>query len=381
MGDSTDDLIKLARRVSPTPNDRELDMLLSTGERVSCALLAMALWDLGVPAVSLTGSQAGIRTTTAHNRARIREIVPRRIMRELDEGRVVIIAGFQGISDLLEVTTLGRGGSDTTAVALAAALGAKVCEIYTDVDGVYSADPRICPAASLISHITYEEMLELASVGARVLQSRSVEVAEYYGLVLHVRSSFNARPGTLIGPYDVGVEERNRVRGIAHDLDVAKVTVVGVKDRPGVAAHLFGPIAEAGISVDVIIQNVGHGGETDISFTVPGTELARAEAVVRGIVPEVGARDVSVSADVAKVSVVGLGMLGQPGIAARMFRVLADNNINIEMISTSEIRITCLVARHNVEKAVRALHHSFELDHPAPAPTLREQGGPVREGR
>jgi aspartate kinase len=271
------------------------------------------------------------------------------------------VAGFQGVSEELDITTLGRGGSDTTAVALAVALGAEACEIYTDVDGVYTADPRVVPGASLLSHISYEEILELAAVGARVLHPRAVEIGELYNLAIHVRSSFHRRPGTMIVA-QVPMEDRNRVRGIAHESSVAKITVLGVPDRPGVAATIFEPLGEAAISVDVIVQNVSMDGATDLTFTVAETDLRAAVAMVRQAASAIGARDVVDAGGVAKISIVGTGMLGTPGIAARMFRTLAREGINIEMISTSEIRITCIVGRDRVEEAVRALHHAFQLD-------------------
>ncbi len=369
MGHTTDRLIELARKVSSDPPARELDMLVANGETITAPLVAMCLQGMGVPAVSLTGQQAGIRTGPQHSRARIREIDPTRIRRALDQGMVVVVAGFQGITDELEITTLGRGGSDTTAVALAAALDAGVCEIYTDVDGILTADPRVVEEARLLPYISYEEILELAAVGARVMHPRAVEIGELYGVPIHVRSSFNRRPGTMIVAH-VPMEERNRVRGVAHETNVAKITVLGVPDRPGVAATIFEPLAEAGISVDVIVQNVSTQGHTDLTFSVAETELRQAVSLVEAAAAGVGARRVESSGGVAKVSIVGTGMLGTPGIAARMFRTLADAGVNIEMISTSEIRITCLVARSEAERSVRALHRAFELDRTAePAPT------------
>ncbi len=361
MGHTTDRLIELARRVSSDPPPRELDMLVANGETITAPLVAMALGELGVPALSLSGAQAGVRTSAHHSRARIREIQPTRIRAALDEGMVPVIAGFQGVTEELEITTLGRGGSDTTAVALAVALGATACEIYTDVDGILSTDPRVVPAARLIPHITYEEMLELAAVGARVLHPRAVEIGELYGMPIHVRSSFHRRPGTLIVA-TLPVEERNRVRGVAYERDVAKITVLGVVDRPGVAAAIFEPLADAGISVDVIVQNVSEEGRTDLTFTVAETDLKQASRLVRQVAGEVGCRDVTESGGVAKLSIVGTGMLGMPGIAAQMFRTLSEAGINIEMISTSEIRITCIVARDQVEAGVQALHRAFRLD-------------------
>ena len=365
MGHTTDRLIDLARRVSAEPPPRELDMLVANGETITAPLLAMALDELGVPAVSLTGAQAGVRTSAQHSKARIRDIQPTRIRAAIREGRVPVVAGFQGVSEELEITTLGRGGSDTTAVALAAALGATACEIYTDVDGILSADPRIVPDARLMPHVTYQEMLELAAVGARVMHPRAVEIGELYDMPIHVRSSFHRRPGTLIVS-SVPVEERNRVRGVAYERDVAKITILGVTDRPGVAAAIFEPLGEAGISVDVIVQNVSEQGHTDLTFTVAESELAQASRLVREVTREVGCRDVSEAGGVAKLSIVGTGMLGQPGIAGTMFRTLADAKINIEMISTSEIRITCIVRRDQVEAGVQALHRAFQLDQDEP---------------
>ena len=336
-------------------------MLVANGETITAPLVAMCLQGMGVPAVSLSGLQAGVRTSGHHSRARIQDIQPRRIQEALAAGTVPIVAGFQGVTEDLEITTLGRGGSDTTAVALAAALGAEACEIYTDVDGILTADPRVVPEARLLRHILYEEILELAAVGARVLHPRAVEIGELYGVPIHVRSSFHKRPGTMIVG-ELPVEDRNRVRGVAHESNVAKITVLGVPDRPGIAATIFEPLAAAGISVDVIVQNVGVAGHTDLTFTIAETELRMAEPLVRAAAGAIGARDVTASGGIGKVSIVGTGMLGTPGIAARMFRTLAEAGINIEMISTAEIRITCLVARDRLEDAVRALHRSFELD-------------------
>ena len=361
MGNTTDRLIDLARRVSPAPSARELDMLTANGETITAPLVAMCLQAMGVPAISLTGLQAGVRTSGHHSKARIREIETQRIRAELDAGRVCVVAGFQGVTESMEITTLGRGGSDTTAVALAAALGAPSCEIYTDVDGIYSADPRVVARARKIAHISYEEMLELAAVGAKVLHPRAVELGELYGVEIHVRSSFKKGVGTMIVA-QVPMEDRNRVRGVAHESNVAKITVRGVPDRPGVAAALFEPLGAASISVDVIVQNVGLTGATDITFTVEEGELAQAVALVQEANRQIGAAEVLSSGGLAKLSIVGTGMLGTPGIAARMFRTLAENRINIEMISTSEIRITCLVDRARAADGVRALHTAFELD-------------------
>jgi len=361
MGQTTDRLIALAQSINPEPPARELDMLVANGETITAPLVAMCLQGLGVPAVSLSGLQAGVRTSAHHAKARIRDIKPDRILRTLKEGKVAVVAGFQGVTEDFEVTTLGRGGSDTTAVALAAALKADACEIYTDVDGVFTADPRMVPSARKLSHIGYDEMIELAAVGARVIHPRAVEIGELYGVPIHVRSSFHNRVGTMIVA-KVPMEERQRVRGIAQESNVAKITVLGVEDRPGVAATIFEPLGKAGISVDVIVQNIGRSGRTDLTFSVAESDLKAAEKLVRAAARLVGATSVSSATGVAKLSIVGTGMLGTPGIAGRMFRALADAGINIEMISTSEIRITCLVARSQVEKGVRVLHQTFELE-------------------
>ncbi len=361
MGHTTDRLIALAESVNPEPSGRELDMLVANGETITAPLVAMCLEGMGVPAVSLSGLQAGVRTSAHHSRARIRDINPDRIHKTLEAGKVAVVAGFQGVTEDLEVTTLGRGGSDTTAVALAAALRASSCEIYTDVDGIYTADPRVVKNARKLSHIRYDEMLELAAVGARVMHPRAVEIGELYDVPIHVRSSFNNRVVTMIVA-QMPMEERQRVRGIAQESNVAKITVLGVRDRPGVAATIFEPLGAAGISVDVIVQNVGHSGRTDLTFSVAESDLKAAEKIVRTAAKAVGARSVSSAGGIAKLSVVGTGMLGTPGIAARTFRALAEAGINIEMISTSEIRITCLVSRDQVEKGVRTLHKTFELD-------------------
>ncbi len=367
MGDTTDDLLALAAQITPDPDPRELDVLLATGEHMSGTLVAMALHAMGIPAISLTGPQAGIRTDTRHGRARIANVDPARLVRELDAGRVVIVAGFQGATGegFLEsdVTTLGRGGSDTTAVALAARLGADRCEILTDVDGIYTADPRVVPEARLLPVIGYEEMLELAQQGAQVMQTRAVELGWVNGVVIAVRSTFSDHPGTRIRE-DPLVEQRNKVRGLATDRHVAKVTLVGVPDRPGVAHAVFAPLAEAGINVDMIVQNVGHAGTTDLSFTIPSVDLARAERLLDEIRRELGAAEVTTDRDVAKVSIVGAGIQNAPGYAARMFGTLAEAGINIEMISTSEIRITCIIAEADVEAAAQALHRAFALERP-----------------
>ena len=338
-------------------------MLLSTGEIVSSTLMAMALKAEGVPSISLTGAQAGIRTNSMYSRARIETIEPSRVRRELDTGKVVVVAGFQGLTAEDDVTTLGRGGSDTTAVALAAALEAERAEIFTDVEGVYTADPRIEPKARPLREIGYEEMLELASQGARVIHPRAVEVGQLYDLPIMVASSFGTGPGTLIRK-ETTMEAQNKARGIAHDSDVAKITVLGVPDHPGTAARLFEPLAEAGISVDTIVQNSSLGGLTDLSFTVSRSDLARARAIVEPITKEIAAGGLEHDARLGKVSVIGTGMLSASGYAARMFRTLYEAGVNIDMITTSEIRITCIISEDRVTDAVRALHSAFQLDQP-----------------
>ena len=362
MGDTTDRLIALANEVTSNPRPRELDMLFSTGEAVSSTLLSMALHELGSDAISLSGVQAGIRTDAVFGRARIAGIETARIERELAAGRIVIVAGFQGASDDFDVTTLGRGGSDTTAVALAAALHADRCEIYTDVAGVYSADPRICPRARPLRDIGYEEMLELAATGARVVHARAVEVGALYGVPILVASTFDSEaPGTLIHEEST-MEQGNKVRGIAHEDAIAKITVRGVPDRPGVAAQLFTPLADAGVSVDTIVQNASVESLTDMTFTVDRGDAEPALRVVESILPQLEASEVVADADLGSVSIVGTGMSTSPGFAARMFRTLFEHGINIELISTSEIRITCIVRAAQVGDAVRALHDAFDLD-------------------
>jgi len=367
MGDSTDELLGLAAAITDEPDPRELDVLLATGEHQSATLLSMALHALGVKALSLTGPQAGITTDGRYGQARIADIEPRRVRQELADGKVVIVAGFQGQSAAAvgdaEITTLGRGGSDTTAVALASALHADRCQIFTDVRGIYTADPRMVPNARQLSIIGYEEMLELAHQGAQVMQVRAVELGWVNDVVIEVLSSFEDAPGTLIKE-DPLVEQRNKVRGLAHDRNVAKVTINAVPDRPGVAVAIFDPLAEAGINVDMIVQNVGHGGTTDMSFTVPRAELGRARKVLDQVVRDLGAQDLTTDASVGKVSIVGAGLHNAPGYAARMFGALADAKVNIEMISTSEVRITCIVAEDELETALRALHDAFELERP-----------------
>lgn len=365
MGKTTDELEALAHQINDRPDDREMDMLLSTGEVVSCTLMAMALHALDVNAISLTGAQAGLLTDAVHRRARILAIEPDRVRRELADGRVVIVAGFQGITEEMDITTLGRGASDLTAVALAAALGAR-CERYTDVDGVYTADPHLIPEARKLRDITYEEMLELASKGSKIMQARSVEIAAVYNVPILVASSFTESPGTLIHG-GIDMEQFNRVRGIAHDLDVAKVTIRGVPDRPGIAATVFEPLAEAHLSVDVIVQNASSEGLTDLTFTVGKNDLVKALPLVEKVAREVGAAGVMTDDKIGKVSIVGTGIQSAPGFASRMFRSLFDSGINIEMISTSEIRITCIVHEDRVADAVRALHKTFELEKAEPA--------------
>jgi aspartate kinase len=367
MGDTTDELLALAAAVTDEPDPRELDMLLATGELQSATLLSMALHALQVPAISLTGAQAGISTDGRYGQARIAGVDTARVRAELDAGKVVIVAGFQGSSGpaahLAETTTLGRGGSDTTAVALAAGLAAGRCQIFTDVRGIFTADPRIVPGARQLAVVGYEEMLELAHQGAQVMQVRAVELGWVNGVEIEVLSSFEDAPGTSIKE-DPFVEQRNKVRGLAHDRNVAKVTLVEVPDRPGVAAAVFEPLAEAGVNVDMIVQNVGHHGATDLSFTVPAADLARAKRVLEPLIRELGFREMTTDSSVAKVSIVGAGIHNAPGYAARMFRTLADAGVNIEMISTSEIRITCMIAEDQIEPAVRALHAAFELERP-----------------
>jgi aspartate kinase len=361
MGATTDDLLALAAQMTDRPEERELDLLLSTGEIVSSTLLAMALKHAGRPAVALSGPQAGIGTDKRYGRARILKVDPHRIERELAHGNVVIVAGFQGMTEELDITTLGRGGSDTTAVALAAALKAERCEIYTDVDGIYTADPRIEPKASKLESISYEEMLELASYGATVMHPRAVELGHVYKVPILVASSFKDVPGTLIGGASM-MEQRNKVSGIAEDTDVARITLRGVPDQPGIAARLFEPLSNAGISVDTIVQNASVERLTDVTFTVTKASLERAMEIVRPVAAEIGAPEVLADTHLAKVSIVGAGMQSGPGYAGRMFRTLYEAGINIELITTSEIRITCLIDEELVPKAVRALHKAFALE-------------------
>ncbi len=361
MGHTTDELIGLAAQISPMPAPRELDMLLTAGERISMALVSMAINDLGHEAVSFTGSQAGILTDTTHGKARIIEMRRGRVHETLDEGRIAIVAGFQGVSPTTnDVTTLGRGGSDTTAVALAAALGADVCEIYTDVDGVYSADPRIVPGAHKLHEVSFEEMLDLAASGARVLALRSVEYARNHGVKIHVRSSFNDSEGTWIIKEEDMLEQAI-ISGIAHDTSEAKVTIRRVPDRPGVAGRTFRPLADAGINIDEIVQNTSVDGFADISFTLPENELELAEPILERLSTQIGAEGFSSERDIAKVSVIGAGMKTNPGVAAAIFEALADAGINIEIISTSSIRVSCVVPAADCDRAVNVIHERLKL--------------------
>lgn len=360
MGRSTDDLLRLASEVSTSQPPRELDMLLTAGERISMALVCMALSGLGVEAVSFTGSQAGIITDSTHTKAKIVEVRGDRLREALGAGKVPVVAGFQGVSTERDVTTLGRGGSDTTAVALAAVLGASACEIYTDVPGVFSADPRVVPEARRIGRLSFEEMLDIAASGGRVLALRSVEFARNHHVPLHVRSSFTWEPGTWVQEEDPSMEQAV-VTAVTHDVSEAKVTVARVPDRPGIAARLFRALAEAHVNVDTIVQNTSVEGTTDISFTVPRDDLATSMEVARGLAPELGSGEVTSDSSIAKVSLVGAGMRSNPGVSATMFEVLASEGVNIEMISTSSIRISCVVREDAVERAVRALHEAFDL--------------------
>jgi aspartate kinase len=360
MGSSTDELLDLAAQISPAPHSRELDMLLTAGERISMALLSMAIIDRGREAISLTGSQAGIVTDTSHGRARILEVRARRVLEALDAGKVVIVAGFQGVSTDFDVTTLGRGGSDTTAVAMAAALRADVCEIFTDVDGVFTADPRLVPNARKLHAVSYEEMLELAASGAKVLMLRCVEYARNHGVLIHVRSSFTGEEGTWVREEDERMEQAI-ISGIAHDISEAKVTVIGVPDIPGVAARVFRPLADDGVNIDMIVQSSSADGRTDITFTLPKEDLQRSIPLLEATAEQIGAAGVETDPAIAKVSLVGAGMKTHPGIAAAMFDALADAEINIEVISTSSIRVSCVVRASDVERAVRVLHDKFEL--------------------
>jgi aspartate kinase len=361
MSGETDRLVKLAHEVTTAPDEREMDMLLSTGERVTIALLAMDLLGRGINARSFTGRQVGIITDGTHMKARIARVTADRIREALAEGAIPIVAGFQGINERSDVTTLGRGGSDLTAVALAAALQADRCIIFTDVDGVYTADPNIVPSARRLNRVTYEEMLELASLGAKVLQSRSVEFAAKYGVLLEVQSSFKEGQGTIVTKEDVDME-RVIVAGVTGDRNQAKLTIIGVPDKPGIAARIFGPVADAHVNVDMIIQNVSQASLTDISFTVPRADLRKAVGLVQMIAKEIDAKSVAVTESIAKVSLVGVGMRSHSGVAARMFAVLSREGVNIMMISTSEIKISCVIDEKYLELAMRSLHSAFGLD-------------------
>jgi len=360
MGKTTDGLLTLARQISTTPDLREMDMLLSTGEQVTIALVAIALQSLGFKAKSFTGPQIGMRTDHAHTQARITQIDADRVRRALDTGEIAVVAGFQGVSDEDEITTLGRGGSDLTAVALAAALKADICEIYTDVDGVYTADPNIVRDARKLTRVAYDEMLELASLGAKVLQTRSVEFAKKYGVTVHVRSTFRPDPGTLVTKEEVGMEQAV-VTGVTHDRNQAKVSILRVPDRPGIAARVFGAISAKNIVVDMIVQNISQDGYTDMSFTLPRGDHARAVADLSEVVREIGARGIVHDERVAKVSIVGVGMRSHSGVASTMFATLAREGINIQMISTSEIAVSCVIEDKYAELAVRSLHDAFDV--------------------
>ncbi|MEA3489555.1 MAG: aspartate kinase [Candidatus Omnitrophota bacterium] len=360
LGDATDELIGLAGKISRCPPERELDMLISTGEQVSVALLAMALHEVGQGAISFTGAQVGIRTDSSHTKAKIIDVSTGRIRKELKNGKIVIVAGFQGVGLDQEITTLGRGGSDMTAVALAKVLNAKMCEIYTDVKGVYTADPRIVPNARKLDEISYDEMLELASLGAQVMQARSMEVASKFNVPMHVRSSFSRENGTFIIK-EVKAMEEVMVRGVTVNKKEAKVTVCDVPDKPGEASRLFEQLAESGINVDMIIQNISRTKATDISFTVDKKDLLKTKDVAEKVAKRIGALGVKYDESIAKVSVIGIGMRSHSGVAAKMFSALASGNININMISTSEIKISCVVARKHADKAVRVIHKAFGL--------------------
>jgi len=361
MGKTTDNLIKLANQITEQPDERELDVLLSTGELISSTLMAMALKSMGYEAISLSGAQAGIQTDKIFSRARILGVEAKRMIQELNSGKIVIVAGFQGITSEMDVTTLGRGGSDTTAVALAIALKANICEIYTDVKGVYTADPRIVHEARQLKDIGYEEMLEMATYGAKVMHSRAVELGWIYDMPIMVASSFTDDPGTLIHG-GVAMEARNKVSGIVHDLNVAKVTVLGVPDKPGIASALFDSLANENISVDTIVQNASVNRVTDLTFTVAKSDLDKAMRVIEPVAKSIDAKGCVANAKLGKISIVGTGMQNTPGYAARMFRALYEKGINIELITTSEIRITCIIDESRVEDAIRALHQTFELD-------------------
>jgi aspartate kinase len=361
MAGETDKFIGFANEITDSPDEREMDLLLSSGERITSALMAMAIQKLGHKSMSLTGRQVGIMTDSSHTRAMIEEIEASRLKIALDEGKVPVVAGFQGINELQDVTTLGRGGSDTTAVAIAAALKADACEIYTDVEGVYTADPRIVPDARKLDRISYDEMLEMASLGAKVLHGRSVEFAKKYDVPMVVRSSFNQAPGTLVTKED-GDMEKTVVTGVTHDKNQARITIMGVPDRPGIAASIFNAVSDANINVDMIVQNISNVDHaTDISFTVSKADGNKAHDIIHKVSDDMGTKGVNMNTSVAKVSIVGVGMQSHFGVAAQMFEVLAKNKINIMMISTSEIKISCVVDDHETERAVKVLHDSFEL--------------------
>jgi len=373
-GDTTDELVELAREITPHPPEREMDMLLSAGERISCALLAMAIHRLGYEAVSLTGSQAGIVTDTVHTKARILDIHPGRVQEAMDAGKIVLVAGFQGVSTEKDVTTLGRGGSDTTAVALAHALHADVCEIYTDVDGVYTANPSLVAKARKIDHISYDEMLEMAAAGAQVLAVRAVEYARKYDIPIHVRSSFTDYDGTWVREEDAAMESPI-IRAVTYTTDEARVTVRGVPDQPGVAAQVFSALADAHVNVDMIIQNSSEQGHTDISCTIPAEDGVAADRALQGIVKSLQAKGYVSDANIAKVSVIGAGMRTNPGVAALMFKTLADLGINLDMISTSPIKISAVIDKTRVDEAVRVLHDVFDLDETCVRHDKAERGG------
>ncbi|KJS22533.1 MAG: aspartate kinase [Clostridiaceae bacterium BRH_c20a] len=360
-GDTTDELISLSKKVNPKPSNREMDMLLATGEQVSIALLAMALEAIEIPVISFTGLQVGIITDNVHTKARIKEIKTNRMEEELEKNKVIIVAGFQGKTNEDEITTLGRGGSDTTAVALAAALKADLCEIYTDVEGVFTADPRLVKTASKLNAISYDEMLELASLGAKVLHPRSVELAKLYKVPLCVRSSFVNKEGTIVVENEL-MEKELVVTGLAHDLNVAKIGLFDVPDQPGVASNLFNALARANINVDMIVQSAMRNNINDIAFTIPKDDLDKALEIVKKAGQEIGTSDIVFADDVAKVSIVGAGMISSPGVAAKMFAILAQQKINLEMISTSEIKVSCIIKITDVNNALNALHDGFELD-------------------
>lgn len=365
MGDTTDELIELVKEITDDPPEREMDMLLSTGEQVSIALLAMAIKAIGEDVISLTGPQVGIKTDNIHSKARIIDVDTTRLKKELNDGKIVVVAGFQGVNQANDITTLGRGGSDTTAVALAAAMKADICEIYTDVDGVYTTDPRVVPEARKLDTITYDEMLELAHLGAVVLHPRAVECAKLYNIPIHVRSSFNYNLGTIVKEVS-DMEKDMVVTGVAHDLNVSKIGIFDVPDKPGIAYKIFNALAQKSINVDMIIQSAERNQVNSISFTVSQNDLKRTLEIVEQIKDDVGYKSYTYDQDVAKVSIVGAGMISNPGVAAMMFEALANENINIEMITTSDIKISCIIKKNLAEKAVKALHKKFGLAEKTP---------------